>query len=229
MKKQFPYKIVDLTHALSADIPTWDGSCGFEHHRHHDYDPAAEYQFRTHKIKMSEGIGTHMDAPAHCFAGAATIDKLDLSSLVVPCVLIDISALSHERYSLSVEDIEAFENTHGAIPAGSFVMVKTGWARLWQEPEKYRNNHLFPSISAAAAQLLVERGVAGLGIDTLSPDRAEDGFPVHKILLGAGKYIVENAAYLDQLPAVGGFVMVMPIKIAGGTEAPIRLVGLIEK
>lgn len=104
--------------------------------------------------------------------------------------------------------------------------MKTGWERHWSSPGKYRNNLLFPSISADAAELLLERSIVGVGIDTLSPYREEDGFPVHKLLLGAGKYIVENAANLGSLSPHGNFIMVLPMKIADGTEAPIRLIGL---
>ena len=226
--KKFPFRPVDLTHALTPSTPTWDGGCGFNHQRHHDYDPGAVYQFRVHKIAMNEGIGTHMDAPAHCCAGGKTIDELRLEQLIVPCVVIDVSALSHEGYSLGVEDVLQFESTYGEINSGSFVMVKTGWSRVWQEPEKYRNHHKFPDVSKEAAELLLERDIAGLGIDTLSPDRGDTGFPVHKLLLGAGKYLVENAADLDSLPPVGAFIMVVPIKIQEGTEAPVRLIGLLE-
>jgi len=75
----------------------------------------------------------------------------------------------------------------------------------------------------------LERGAAGIGIDTLSPDRPEDGFPAHKLLLGAGKFIVENAANLRSLPPLGSQVLVAPIKISGGTEAPVRLMGFIKE
>ncbi len=133
---KFPYELIDLTHALDASTPTWDGSCGFNHCIGHDYDPSAEFQFRTHKITMNEGIGTHMDSPAHCFPSGATIDQLSLSELVAPCVVIDISAQAHERYSLSPQDIKNFEDQYGPIPANAFVMVKTGWERFWNEPTK---------------------------------------------------------------------------------------------
>ena len=66
------------------------------------------------------------------------------------------------------------------------------------------------------------------GIDTLSPDRPEDSFKVHQIFLGAGKILIENVANLDSMPPVGGFIMALPIKIKDGTEAPVRLIGLIE-
>ncbi len=74
---------------------------------------------------------------------------------------------------------------------------------------------------------LWERGVSALGIDTLSPDRPEDGFPVHRLFLGADKIIIENVAHLDSMPPAGSFVMVLPMKIKDGTEAPVRLVGLL--
>lgn len=74
---------------------------------------------------------------------------------------------------------------------------------------------------------MLERGVTALGIDTLSPDRSEDGFKVHKVFLGKNKIFIENVANLDKMPSVGGYVMVLPIKVKDGTEAPVRLVGLI--
>lgn len=221
----FSYKIVDLTHALSAATPTWDGTCGFEHRLLFDYDPQAEYKFRLHKITMNEGIGTHMDAPAHCVPGGSAIHELPLSELIAPCSVIDVCAVSHELYKISAQDIKDFEKNHGSIQQGSFVMMKTGWERFWAEPEKYHNNYQFPSVSSEAAEILLERDVAGIGIDTLSPDRGDEGFPVHKLVLGAGKYIVENAANLGALSPQGNFVLVASLKIQNGTEAPVRLIG----
>lgn len=177
---------------------------------------------------MHAGIGTHMDAPSHCIPGGRFIHDFDVNDLIMPCVVLDISDKCHERYSLSAQDIADFENKYGKIAAGSCVMVKTGWSKFWSEPLKYHNNHVFPSVSSEAAELFLERGVNAIGIDTLSPDRPEDGFKVHKTFLGADKIIIENVANLDNMLPTGGFVIVLPIKIKDGTEAPVRLVGLIE-
>ena len=226
MQMTFPYKIIDLTHPLSSDIPTWDGSCGFEHHLQHDYQQSSTTSFRTHKVRMVEGIGTHIDAPAHCIPGGKTIDELNLNDLLAPCLVIDVSAKVHERYSVSVADIEEFEEKHGLIKTGSFIIIQTGWERFWGEPEKYRNNLVFPCVSNAAAHFLLKRNIAGLGIDTLSPDRPEEDYPVHAALLGAGKYIVENIANSAKLPPVGCYSLALPINIKGGTEAPVRLIAM---
>ncbi len=225
---KFPYKTIDLTHSLHEGIPTWDGGCGFQHEISLDYKQClTDVKFRVQHVKMHGGIGTHMDAPAHCIPGSTPIDQLQLNDMIAPCFVIDVSEYAHEDYSLSVSDIEFFEKTYGIIEAGSFVVVRTGWEKFWNNPEKYRNNHIFPSISEQAAQFLLNRRIVGLGIDTLSPDRSEDGFPVHGLILGAGKYIIENVANSASLPPVGSFILALPIKIKDGTEAPVRLVALL--
>ena len=180
------------------------------------------------KLRMHAGIGTHMDAPSHCVPFGKSINDFDVNELCMPCVVIDVTHKCHERYSLSPQDIISFEDQYGRIAKHSCVMIKTGWSMFWNEPSKYQNNHLFPSVSFQAAQLLLERGVSAIGIDTLSPDRPEDGFNVHHIFLGAGKILLENVAHLDTMPPRGSFVMILPLKIKDGTEAPVRLVGYIE-
>ena len=224
----FPYRLIDLTHELHENVPAWNGRCGFNHDIHMDYsDCEGEYKFRVMKLKMHAGIGTHVDAPSHCIQGGQSIHDFDVNDFVMPCVVIDVEDKCHERYSLSVKDVEDFESEYGTIAKNSCVMVKTGWSKFWIEPVKYHNNHVFPSVSPEAAELLIKLGVSALGIDTFSPDRPEDGFKVHKILLGAGGIIIENVANLDSIPPSGSFVMVLPIKIKDGAEAPVRLVGLI--
>ncbi len=208
-------------------IPTWDGACGFNHEIDHDYNPDEAYTIRTHKIQMKEGIGTHIDAPAHFVPEGKTISRLDLEDLIAPCIVVDVSAKAHEKYTLSSKEMVEFEEQYGAIRAGSFVIIHTGWGQYWNDPQKYHNHLVFPSVSSDAASLLLERGIVGLGIDTLSPDRPEDGFPVHQMMLSSGKYIVENIANANHLPPIKAYSLVLPMKIKDGAEAPVRLIGLL--
>ncbi|MBN9542447.1 MAG: cyclase family protein [Alphaproteobacteria bacterium] len=225
----FPFEIIDLTHTLMPNIPTWDVSCGFYHNLKYDYDMEAEFKFKTHQINMQEGIGTHMDSPAHCFPGMQTIDQIDLNDLIAPCYVIDISSIANKDYALSVSDIKDFEAKYESIKPNSFVMVYTGWDKYWNDAAKYRNNHEFPSISKEAAEYLLSLNIKGIGIDTLSPDNPKNGFPVHNIMLGNNKYIFENVANLSSMPQVSSYILAAPMKIEGGTEAPIRLMGLVRK
>ncbi len=74
-------------------------------------------------------------------------------------------------------------------------------------PEQYWNNLQFPSASKEAVRLLIERDIAGLGIDTLGPDIAESSYPVHQIILGQGKYLIENIANAYLLAATGSIIL----------------------
>lgn len=226
----FPYHAIDLTHVLDENTPTWNLDCGYRQKILADYkDFDTELKFRVNGVNMHAGIGTHMDSPAHCFSGGNSIDQIDLNSLICPCFKIDISQKSTITYSLTTQDILEFEEKHGEISKGSFVIVYMGWDNHWNNPKQYHNNYEFPSVSAEAALLFLERDIAGLGVDTLSPDRPSDGYEVHKHLLGNNKYIVENVAHATMLPETGSFSIALPLNGKDLSEAPIRLVGLLER
>lgn len=221
-------KLVDLTHSLNANIPHWDLGCGFMCQTVTDYGAYdTPTKFKVQQLQMVAGIGTHLDAPSHCISGGLNIADIPLAHLIRPCVVIDVAHKAHENYQVTINDIEEFEAKFKQIANGTLVIIHTGWSQYWHFP-KYRNNLQFPSVSAAAAQLLVSRGISGLGIDTLSPDTGISGFPVHQILLENNCYIIENIANSDQLPASGAYILALPLKIEHGTEAPIRLVGILE-
>lgn len=224
---QSELKIVELTHLLTPDVPTWNGSCGFCLEIKKDYDRI----FRVQQMKLHAGLGTHMDAPSHRFEGACCIADIPLEKLIVPAYVIDVSAKGSADYEVSLQDVEAFENKHGKIAPGSLVILHTGWDKFWHDPDAYRGVDAkgrmhFPACSAGAAELLLRRDIAGLAIDTLSPDCQDTEFPVHKIMLGSGKYIIENIANAALLPPASAHVIALPLRADGATEAPARVVGI---
>jgi kynurenine formamidase len=223
-------EIIDLTHPLSAEVPTWNGSCGFCLETKQDY----EHLFRVQQIKMHAGVGTHMDAPSHCVPKGKSIADIPLELLIVPACVIDVSAHADADYEVSVQDIEKYEKEYGRIPKNALVIAYSGWSRLWSTPDVYRNvdtdgNMHFPAFSRQAAEMLIQRDIAGIAIDTLSPDCSDSLFSVHKIILGAGKYIIENIAECNRMPPRGGYVIALPLRAEDATEAPMRIIGLIPK
>lgn len=221
-------KIIDLTHTLSKDTPFWEATSSFELSTSLDYPECTPpFLFRVQNMNSRAGVGTHIDAPAHVIPGGATIDQLQVEDLITHGVVIDVSKEANENYMIIPAVIEKFEKENGLIPEHSFVIFYTGWSKYWDNREKYHNGHLYPGVHESTAEVLIQRNVAGLGIDTLSPDNGEDAFPVHGIILGAGKYIVENVANADKLPKTGFKVAVLPTKIKDGTEAPVRLIAFI--
>ncbi len=219
------YSLVDLSHTLEPGLPTW-GEEAFEkktqfHHQNH--------YFQLDKIEMDAGVGTHLDVSAHAVEEGKTIEQLPISKFLAPCVVIDITTRAHAFYQLSHSDIEDFEILHGPIPPHHFVMIRTGWERYWDHPEKYINDYHFPSLSEESVYSLLERKIVGIGIDTLSPDAKGSDYPAHRLLLTKEKFIVENAANLKLLPPKGSYILALPLNIKGGSESPIRLVGFIPR
>ncbi len=226
MEKKF--RTVDLTHSISHDVPTWDSDHAFELLTTVDYkDCTPPNLFRGQKMKFDPSVGTHMDAPAHCVPGGRTIEGLGLQELVTDCAVIRVDGEADESYVITPSIVERFEKEHGKIAPNTFVIFHTGWDRFWGMPEKYVNSHRHPSVHVSTAEMLLSRDIAGIGIDTLSPDRGAEDFPIHRAILGAGKYIVENVANSKELSPTGAKILVLPMKIKDATEAPVRLIALL--
>lgn len=222
-------RLIELTQVLSERAPSWGGSCGFCAEVKKDYDR----MFRVQKVQMHAGIGTHMDAPSHRFSGAASIGEIPLEELIVPVYVMDVRSKADAHYEISCEDILEFEAQWGEIAPETLFIGFTGWSRFWTDVESYRNvdergQMCFPAFSRDAAALLLERGVVGIGIDTLSPDCSNSDYPVHRIFLGANKYIIENIGDCSLMPPKGAFAIALPLRALGLTECPIRLVGVID-
>lgn len=225
------YQLLDLTHSLHPQVPGWDDGCYFNLQQHLDYPQGG---FKVQQLTMFAGTGTHMDAPLHIHPEANGIDQIPLSSLCVPLHTLHVNPQTHAQYLITPADITHYEQQHGLIGPDSLVIADTGWGGFWADARAYRNKDQkgrmqFPTFSAASAKLLLERNIAGIGIDTLSPDGADTDFPVHQLILGTGKYIIENVANAALLPATGAFVLALPMKIQEGTEAPLRLVAFLPR
>lgn len=227
-------RAVDLTHPLYMGMPFWPGTEPINIERLADYDKG----YRMHKFTMWENIGTHVDSPSHFAVGKGkrTIDQLPLDQLIVPIVVINVQrkVKSDEDYQLTAKDITNWEALYGKVNKGSLVVMNTGWYLKFSNPVAYVNQDKegvlhFPGFSAAAAKLLVERDVAGIGIDTLSLDPGNDlSFPVHNIMLAANKYQIENMNKLDALPTTGAVVVIGVLPVRDGSQAQARIFGLLE-
>lgn len=217
-------KLIDLTHTISSTAPTWEGSCGFHLQTVHNYsENLSQTSFKVQSVTMNCGIGTHIDAPAHCFKNFPTVDQIPLEQLINPGILIDISSRQNPHNNLSINDIYEFEHKYGYIEKNTCVLVNTGWYKYWNQPTQYHNNYEFPYVNILAAELLLDRGIRALGIDTLSPDRPESGYPVHHLLLSNQILIIENMNNLALLPPKNFIVTLAPLKMKDATESPARI------
>ncbi|WP_426954882.1 cyclase family protein [Muricoccus radiodurans] len=223
-------RVVDLTHTLRPDFPTFDGSAAFEQER---ILTLARDGYNLNRFTYGEHVGTHFDAPIHFTEDGATVDRIPVENLVLPLVVLDVRAKAEADADLAVtpEDIAAHEGRHGRIPAGSCVAMNAGWDARVGGPG-FRNpvgsGLRFPGFRPDVAPLLIERGVAAVAVDTLSMDRgSEVGFGFHKAWLGSGRWGLECVAGLSGLPATGATLVAGAPKIAGGTGGHGRVMALV--
>ena len=224
-------KAIDLTHTLVPDFPTYFGPPQLEIETIKTFE---KDHFQVYKWHLVEHTGTHMDAPFHFAPEGTSADKLDVSVLVVPLVVIDVKekAAADPDYQLSPADIEAFEAANGALPENCCVAMNSGWAQH-MGTEKFRNAGAdgvmhFPGFHPDTSKLLLERNVAGIAVDTLSLDfGASADFGVHFGWLPAGRWGLEAVANLDAAAGDGATLVVGSPKVAGCTGGPSRLFALV--
>jgi kynurenine formamidase len=226
-------RLVDLSYAISDAMPQWPGDAGSFEAR---IESSIERDgFFARSFRMREHYGTHLDAPAHFFAGALSVAAIPVERLFGPAVVFDAreAAAADPDSELRAAEIAAWEQRHGLVPRGAIALLRTGWASRWPDAGLYRNQDAdgtmhFPGFSADAARTLIERGASGIGCDTMSVDPgASRDYPVHRLALGAGLYQLENLADLGALPEAGASLVVAPIKLEGGSGGPCRVFALL--
>ena len=239
-------RVVDLTQPLGPDTPVIDlppmfgASPGvtLEVISHFD-DKGPAWYWNT--IRMGEHTGTHFDAPVHWITGKDlpdnACDTIPAQKFVGPACVINVTAdvEKNEDFLLTPARIEAWENEHGNIPAGAWVLLRTGWSKR-TDPAKFLNVSAdgphSPGFHADASRMLAnDRNVLGVGVETVGTDAGQAGgftppFPNHTIMHGAGKFGLASLRNLDQLPATGAVVIAAPLKIVHGSGSPLRVLAI---
>lgn len=229
---------IDLTHAFNAETIYWPTEKGFVLEREFAGRNPRGYYYAANRIVTAEHGGTHLDAPRHFAEGARTADQIDVARLVGPAVVVDVTrqCAADPIYEVGPSDLVAWERSHGRQLVDVIVLLRTGWGAKWPDREAYLGTAAtgpeavarlrFPGLAPAAAQWLVDhRRIRAIGIDTASIDHGPSThFGAHVALCTAEVPVFENVADLAALPATGAFVAALPMKIAGGSGGPLRIV-----
>jgi kynurenine formamidase len=228
---------LDLTHAFDAATIYWPTEKGFQ------FEPGANgpnpkgYYYAANRFATAEHGGTHLDAPRHFAEGRPTADQIEPERLVGEAAVIDVRAkcAANPIYEVTADDLVAWEREHGRQLVDVIVLLRTGWATRWGDRAAYLGTGVkgpeavpllrFPGLAPDAAKWLVgHRRVKAVGIDTASIDHGPSSlFGSHIALCTADTPIFENLAGLERLPAEGAFVVALPMKIAGGSGGPLRV------
>ena len=233
-----PEKLVDLTHVFDENTIYWPTSPPFSWKKEAWGKSPGGNWYASASFCTGEHVGTHIDSPIHFAEGKMTTADIPVSRLAGAAAVIDItsSCAANPDYTMTAADIAAWEKRNGPLRAGDIVLVRTGWGRKWPDKKGYLGTDKpgdeaglrFPGIAAQAAHILVQRQVAGVGIDTPGLDSGQSQEPItHRLLNGSNIYGMENVANLHLLPETGATVIALPVKVKNGTGGPVRIIAVL--
>jgi len=235
-------KTIDLTYALNEQTVFWPTERGFVLEKEFEGVTEKGYFYAANKFSSPEHGGTHVDAPRHFSAQGRTVDQIPPEQLIGTAVLVDVAKKCEKDpdYLISLADFSDWEKSHGKIPPGAIVLLRTGFGKFWPDRKRYLGTEEegaeavaklhFPGLHPDAARwLIAERGLKAVGIDTASIDRGQSRlYETHRALFEKNVPAMENLANLDQVPATGFSIVALPMKIEGGSGAPLRILALLQ-
>ena len=170
---------------------------------------------------MYSHTGTHMDAPAHIFPGAPTLDALPAEKFTGKACVVDCSDAG-EGGRITMRHIQ---NVRAAADEAEFLLFYTGWSRLWNDGRYFG---AYPAFDADVMRYCAA-GKKGIGIDAISIDPIDSfELPMHRIVLGAGLVIVENLTNLEGLIGRAFRFAALPLKYENADGAPVRAVAFVD-
>ena len=236
-----PDRIIDLTYAFDANSIYWPTAEQFKLETDFEGMTDKGYFYSAYRYSAAEHGGTHLDSPVHFAKGRYTVDQLPLEHLMGPAIVIDVTekCATNPDYLVSVADFENWEKRNGKIPAGTIVLLRTGFGKFYPDRKKYLGTEErgaeavaklhFPGLDPVAARwITTNRSIKAIGLDTASIDYGQSTlFESHRALFEKNVPAFENVANLDQLPAKGFSVIALPMKIKGGSGGPLRIIALL--
>ncbi len=207
-------RFIDVSMELAGGMPSYPGDTPFRRKELRSMSKGDDLVLS--EIIMGSHSGTHVDAPSHFLEGGESLDELPPDAFSGPAQVLD---LTEARAAIGAEELAS-----ARISSGDIVLLKTRNSTSLQEP--FRRDYVY--LREDGARSLIDSGVKAVGIDYLSVEGFQaEGFPVHRLLLGAGVRIIEGLD-LSVVEAGSYFLLCFPLKVKGGEGSPARAVLVVD-
>jgi arylformamidase len=178
--------------------------------------------WRLEKLTLANHTGSHVDAPLHKIAGAASLDDIPLEKWVGRAFVVDLRpSVQDQRYGPG--DLERRLGKYEI--RDRIVLLCTGWGERRARSDEWLNHA--PMLGPEGARWLAGRGIRGVGIDYYSIGDAT----VHEVLLSRGVWIVEELSFPGEVFEIAQPVefWALPVNLRGHTGAFCRPVAVVRE
>ena len=240
-------RVVDLTVPLEPATPTIQLPPIFAPSKPFSLEEISRYDERGpawywNNIACGEHTGTHFDAPIHWVTGKDypnnATHNIPVQKFIGPACVIDVTERVRENvdFLVTVEVVKAWEQKHGGIPRGAWVLIRTDWSKRTGAQSFLNIREDGPHTPGFHPQcvpfLAKERDILGVGVETVGTDAGQAAtfdpmFPCHTIMHGSNRFGLASLMNLDQLPPTGAVVIAPPLKIVNGSGSPLRVLALV--
>ena len=213
-------KVIDLTHTIKENMPVYPGTDTPK------FIPANSYEkdgFKETLLQMYTHTGTHMDPPAHLFAGRTTLDQFPPEQFIGRALVINCRDLK-EGQSISVEHIRAAGEQ---AERADFLLFNLGWDKRWGTDAYYGD---YPCLDDDALEFVLAGHYKGIGFDVIGLDPiADQNLTRHKKLFRERDIVnIENLKNLDLCGGDLFWFSCFPLKLENCDGAPVRAVAWFE-
>jgi len=236
---------VDLTHTFGPGIPHWPDFPDEQRELLYWYDNqppgpgTSGTGFYAQRFTHVGQWGTHVDPPAHFIRDLRTVDEIDVKEMIMPLVVIDVheQVAKNPDYTITMDDLWAWEAKYGRIPKGSFVAMRTDWSKRWPDRHAMQNRDAagtahYPGWSQEVLTYLYEeRHITASGHEPTDTDpgiaTSQGDYSLEAYILGTDHYQIELLTNLDLVPEAGALVVVTFPKPLDGSGFPARVFAIL--
>ncbi len=214
-------RVIDLTHTIREGMPVYPGTEPPALKTANTYEDSG---FKETKISMYSHTGTHMDPPAHIFAGRTTLDQFPAEQFIGKALVIECQDLQPGS-QITMDCLRPYGKL---VEQADFLLFHLGWDRFWGT-EAYFGD--YPCIDEEVLDYVLCGDYKGIGFDVIGLDPIDDeNLTRHKKLFQNKDIVnIENLKNLDQCGTGLFWFSCFPLKIQDCDGAPIRAAAWFEE
>ena len=228
-------RLWDISPPVHAGAPVFPGDTAYSQQWVASIGPGCPVNVSA--VTLSPHVGAHADAPLHYDPDGAAIGSVPLDAFIGPCRVIHAIGcgplVRPEHIAHALGDSPTGRSQGESVPLGGSdprsggawgPLPKRVLVRVYRRMPQDRFDNDLPAFAPDTVELLANRGVVLIGIDSASIDPASSKtLDSHQVIRHRGLRVLENLL-LDDVPEGDYELIALPLKLSTCDASPVRAV-----